>query len=75
MAGYFLTPNTGSIEDAAGYGEVAVLRSRDARKCGSLVANRFELYQGTHTSKVAERFQNHVLPFFSQSLCFDSSCR
>ena len=52
----------------------------DAEKLHTLLdkyglANRFELYQGTHTSKVAERFQNHVLPFFSQSLCFDSSCR
>src|ERR1043165_6303497 len=52
----------------------------DAEKLHTLldkygIANWFELYQGTHTSKVAERFQNHVLPFFSQSLCFDSSCR
>jgi hypothetical protein len=39
------------------------------------IANRFEVYQGTHRSKVAERFQNHVLPFFSQSLCFQSCCR
>jgi enterochelin esterase-like enzyme len=39
------------------------------------IANRFEEYQGTHTSKVAVRFQNHVLPFFRQSLCFQSSCR
>ena len=33
------------------------------------IANSFEVYQGTHTSKVADRFQNHVTPFFSQSLC------
>ena len=39
------------------------------------IANNFDLYQGTHTSKVADRFQNHVLPFFSQSLCFEASCR
>ncbi len=32
------------------------------------IANSFEVYQGTHTSKVADRFQNHVIPFFSQSL-------
>ncbi len=38
------------------------------------IANAFELYQGTHTSKVADRFQNHVLPFFSRSLCFDAKC-
>ncbi len=28
------------------------------------IANSFEVYQGTHTSKVADRFQNHVLPIF-----------
>ena len=39
------------------------------------VTNSFELYQGTHTSKVAERFQNHVMPFFSRSLCFQPGCR
>ena len=39
------------------------------------IANGFEVYQGTHTSKVAERFQNHVLPFFSRSLCFQPGCR
>jgi enterochelin esterase-like enzyme len=32
------------------------------------IRNSFELYHGTHTSAVADRFQNHVLPFFSQSL-------
>jgi enterochelin esterase-like enzyme len=35
------------------------------------VANHFELYSGTHTSAVADRFQNHVLPFFGQVLSFD----
>lgn len=30
--------------------------------------NSFEIYPGTHTSAVADRFQNHVLPFFSQNL-------
>ena len=39
------------------------------------IANSFELYQGTHTSKVADRVQNHVLPFFSKNLCFEASCR
>jgi enterochelin esterase-like enzyme len=38
------------------------------------IANHFEVYAGTHTSKVAVRFQNNVLPFFSQHLCFQSSC-
>jgi len=37
--------------------------------------NSFEVYAGTHTSKVADRFQNHVVPFFSQNLCFQAACR
>ena len=28
----------------------------------------FEVYSGTHTSAVADRFQNHVMPFFSRHL-------
>jgi enterochelin esterase-like enzyme len=38
------------------------------------IVNSFEVYQGTHTSKVADRFQNHVLPFFNRHLCFED-CR
>lgn len=37
------------------------------------VANTFELYSGTHTSNVAFRFQDFVLPFFSRSLEFPKS--
>ncbi len=36
--------------------------------------NSFEIYHGTHTSAVADRFQNHVIPFFSKNLCFTTSC-
>jgi predicted RNA-binding Zn ribbon-like protein len=39
------------------------------------LVNTFEVYAGTHTSKVADRFQNHVLPFFSRTLCADRACR
>ena len=39
------------------------------------IANSFELYSGTHTSKVADRFQNHVMPFFSKNLCFHADCK
>ena len=39
------------------------------------IANSFEVYEGTHTSKVADRIQNHVIPFFSQNLCFQARCR
>jgi enterochelin esterase-like enzyme len=39
------------------------------------IKNSFEMYHGTHTSAVADRFQNHVLPFFSQNLCATEGCR
>jgi len=39
------------------------------------IANSFEVYSGTHTSAVADRFQNHVVPFFSKNLCFEAGCR
>jgi len=39
------------------------------------IVNGFEIYSGTHTSAVADRFQNHVMPFFSKHLCFTSACK
>jgi S-formylglutathione hydrolase FrmB len=39
------------------------------------IANGFEIYPGTHTSAVSDRFQNHVMPFFSKNLCFQANCR
>jgi hypothetical protein len=39
------------------------------------IANSLEIYSGTHTSRVADRFQNHVIPFFSKNLCFQADCR
>ena len=38
------------------------------------ITHTFEVYPGTHTSSVADRFQNHVLPFFSKNLCVDKDC-
>ena len=38
------------------------------------IANSFEIYSGTHTSAVAVRFQDHVLPFFSKNLCSGKTC-
>ncbi|MBB5714380.1 alpha/beta hydrolase [Sphingomonas aerophila] len=32
------------------------------------IANSFEVYSGDHTSGVAGRFQDHVMPFFSEHL-------
>ena len=37
------------------------------------IANSFTVYPGTHTSDVAFRFQDFVMPFFSNSLSFNSS--
>ena len=39
------------------------------------VANTFEVYPGTHTSDVAVRFQEHVMPFFSRTLAFEAAKR
>jgi len=39
------------------------------------IANNFEVYHGTHTSAVPERFQNHVIPFFSRNLCATEDCK
>lgn len=52
----------------------------DARKLHDVfdnygLANSFEIYRGTHTSAVADRFQNHVLPFFSRNLCATKDCK
>jgi enterochelin esterase-like enzyme len=39
------------------------------------IANGFEIYKGTHTSAVADRFQNYVIPFFSKNLCTTANCK
>jgi enterochelin esterase-like enzyme len=39
------------------------------------IKHGFEIYSGTHTSRVADRVQNHVLPFFSTTLCFTDTCQ
>jgi hypothetical protein len=39
------------------------------------IANVFEIYPGTHTSAVAVRFQDFVMPFFSRNLCSGANCR
>lgn len=36
------------------------------------VRNNFEVYPGDHTSGVPLRFQDHVLPFFSDNLVFEA---
>ena len=39
------------------------------------IANAFEVYSGTHTSAVAVRFQNYVMPFFGKNLCAGKDCK
>lgn len=39
------------------------------------IVNAFTIYHGTHTSAVAYRFQDHVLPFFDRTLCFEHCSR
>jgi len=36
------------------------------------IANSLEIYRGDHVSAVADRMQNHVLPFFGRNLVFDT---
>jgi len=38
------------------------------------IPNEFEIYHGTHTSAVADRLQNQVLPFFGRHLCATPRC-
>jgi len=39
------------------------------------IVNGFEIYSGTHTSAVAFRFQDFVIPFFSKNLSFEQPKR
>jgi hypothetical protein len=39
------------------------------------VANVFQICSGTHTSAVADRIQNYVMPFFSNNLCSSKNCQ
>ena len=39
------------------------------------ITHEFEIYSGTHTSHVAVRFQEHVMPFFSKTLSFEAPRR
>ena len=39
------------------------------------ITHDFEIYAGTHTSNVAVRFQENVMPFFSRTLSFERTGR
>lgn len=58
-------------EDGLRFDTIKVHKILDSYK----LPNSFEIYHGTHTSAVADRFQNHVLPFFNHNLCFTKDCQ
>ena len=35
------------------------------------IAHEFEIYEGTHTSRIAERLETKVLPYFTRTLSFE----
>jgi len=39
------------------------------------IAHSYEVYEGTHTSRVAERIETKVMPFFSKNLAFERARR
>jgi enterochelin esterase-like enzyme len=39
------------------------------------IKNSYQLYDGDHVSGVADRFQNHVLPFFDKNLSFEAKVK
>jgi enterochelin esterase-like enzyme len=59
-------------------GDRDMLRIDTAKLHGKLrqygIDASFEEYAGDHTNKLGERIQNHVLKFFSDTLCFDEQC-
>ena len=52
-----------------------VVANIDAPSTAYGITHDFEIYPGTHTNKVALRFQEHVMPFFSQSLALEQDRR
>ena len=64
---------------AGGHARAPIRRISTARRGAELhrildsygIANSFELYRGDHVSAVADRMQNHVLPFFGRHLAFE----
>jgi enterochelin esterase-like enzyme len=60
-------------------GDMDTLKTDTGRLHDALTAygitHEFEIYSGTHTSHVAVRFQEHVMPFFSKTLAFEMARR
>jgi S-formylglutathione hydrolase FrmB len=50
---------------------LGINRQLDAALTQAGIAHMFETYDGDHNSKVSERIEAHVLPFFSTNLAFN----
>jgi hypothetical protein len=50
----------------------ATVRTMNAILNGYALAHTFDIYDGDHVNRVAERVEKNVLPFFSANLNFDA---
>jgi S-formylglutathione hydrolase len=50
----------------------ATVKTLDEKLTALGIAHTFEIYEGTHTSRIAERVETKMLPFFSKELSFES---
>lgn len=53
----------------------ATCKSLDEVLKGYGIKHTFEIYEGTHTSRIAERVETKTLPFFSANLKFAERSR
>ncbi len=53
-------------------GIAATVKTLDEKLNTLGVAHTFEIYEGTHTSRIAERLELKTLPFFSKELSFEA---
>jgi S-formylglutathione hydrolase len=51
------------------------LMSMDSAFAQAGIPHTFELFEGTHTSRITERLATKLLPFFSRTLVFDAASR
>jgi enterochelin esterase-like enzyme len=53
-------------------GIAATVKTLDGKLKALGISHDFEIYQGDHVNRIAERMQNWVLPFFSKHLSFEA---
>jgi S-formylglutathione hydrolase len=53
-------------------GIAATVKTLDEKLKALGIAHTFEIYEGTHTSRIAERVETKTLPFFSKELSFEA---